>query len=137
MVKGNRTPTAAGQAIDLVFQVKSGGRACGAGMIGLAQERLTNLTNAHGQPLPDTGWMPPSASPTFYLLYGQISDQHWQTNDPQTWNAVAVNGALATATQELRIVWTDPCSLTHEHLLGSRTIVHRKVSNSAWQIEVN
>lgn len=122
--------------IQLEFQVLSEGHDCGPHISGTAQERLTNQTYL-GEKLLDTIWMPPSASPTFFLQDGIINDMHHHGLSEVEWNNLEKGALISFATHELRIAWNDPCHiLPHlDQTLGSVDIVHRKVSATTWKVE--
>ena len=121
-----------GNSLELVYWVQRGNQDCGTYISGMAQERLTNrFLTGYGQ-LPSTSWIPQYPSPTFRLGGGRIWDEH--SADTTYWNIVPTPGIISSAIQELRIAWDDPWSNHYYQNLGSKQIVHRKVSSTNWQV---
>jgi len=81
--------------------------------------------------------LPPAE--TFKLADGYVIDKHLHAALTEVqWNNLANDGIIAEATQELRIVWSDPCGFVHfDQVLQSVHIVHRKKSATTWQVETN
>jgi hypothetical protein len=122
--------------VELSYEVRRGTHDCTL-IAGLAQEKITNRVFM-GIPFPDGDWVPAAPSPTFGLGDGYISDTHWLALTDAQWNATAVNGVIESATQQLRIVWSDPCGNLHtDQVLNNVGLVHRKVSNTQWKVETN
>ncbi len=116
--------------VQIEYQVRSGSHNCGLSLSGTAQERLSNRVFLGRQIPGDSGWIPAAYSETFHLDSGEILDTHWASSlSDAEWNSVQDGGVIESATQELRIIWTDPNShLYTDQTLGSVNIVHRKVS---------
>lgn len=137
IVQGNNTPVGNGQAVLLVYRVESGGNACGPYLAGTAQERLTNRM-VLGVAKPDADWAPAAAAPTFRLFQGQILDEHAEELPDTVWNSLAVGDVIRSATQELRIVWSDSWgNLYYDQTVGTVEVIHRKTSNIEWRVEAS
>lgn len=133
-VPGANDPAHIDSEITLYYQVRTGNHECWF-PAGTAQERLTNRVFM-GIPQFDTDWVPITASPTFYLQEGVIFDTHWAGTTEAQWNSLNNNDEIQSATQELRIVWSDMCWQPHfDQELNSVNLVHRKVSATQWQVE--
>jgi len=119
------------------FRVETDNRPCGPFLdaAGLAQEKLTNrvqLSPPFQNPTPpDFGWYPsPTPVWTFRLLGNEIIDRHWNGGPVQRWEQIPLGATFLSATQLLRIKYTDPCGNEQEIALGS--VAHsRKQSHCA------
>lgn len=122
-----------GNSIEVVYWVKSGTQDCGPYITGLAQEKLTNrFLTGFGVLPPWNHFYPLAPGPTFRLYGGRIWDEHSATTT--YWNVVPTPGLIESAIQELKIVWSDPTGQLYDQPLGNQQIIHRKVSQSQWQV---
>jgi hypothetical protein len=133
---GADDPVGQEEMTTLYYQVRRGNLGCWF-PAGTAQEKLTNR-QFMGFPQLDTDWVPVTASSTFRLDQGIILDTHWAGMTEEQWNATNNNDVMQSATQSLRIVWSDMCWQAHfDQVLNDVDLVHRKMSATHWQVEAN
>lgn len=131
---GADVATARDTMVTLGYEVRCGTHTCPL-IGGTAQEKFTNRMFL-GMPQIDIDWRPPSPSPTFRLSEGFIEDKHWIELTDVQWNGLANGDVIQTATQSLRIKWTDPCGIEHlDQVLGDVNLTQRKVSATEWKVE--
>ena len=121
------------------FRVDGASGACGPflGMASLAQEKLTDrvfIVPPFQFPwLPDTGWIPPSFTPEFQLSGNEIIDHHTGSGTQQEWDSIPVGAEFLSATQLLRLKYTDPCGTVQVIPLGSISHSRVKINANEWQ----
>ena len=133
-------PSPRDSQIEINYVVRRGTHDC-AGIVGTVREKLTNRMYM-SLPQPSIDWWPPAPTESFYLSDGLIYDTHSLDVNDAEWNSLNVNDPIESATQELQIVWSDPCrrvngGLHFDQTLGTVDIVHRKTSATEWQVETN
>lgn len=133
-VSGFYTPVPINSSITLVYHPKAGSNLCGPVVAGTAQELLTDRKEL-GVKKDDWGWYSLAASDMFRLSGGKIYDEHVRWAAPAIWDATPIGTVLASATQHLRIMYSDFDGNLYEMDLGSIRIRHVKVSATQWQIE--
>ena len=104
-------------------------------VVGVAQELITNKV-AYGVPRPDdTSWTPqtPPAA-VFYAQQGMIYDWKSVPGDSNfiNWPDQSV---FFTRTQNLRMVFTDPCGNQRIYSLGAASLANFKIDFSTWQVQ--
>jgi len=83
----------------------------------------------------DPGWSPTSAVPEFQLQGNTIHDvKGVPFSTFAAWDARPV-GRFYMRTQDIRLVWTDPCGTQHIKNVGSFVLFNAKVSNTEWEIQ--
>ena len=137
--QGDNVEKQVGQYNPTIFVIKCGDLDA-AGLVGLAQERITNFSVV-GDPkskTPDGGWTPAQKDRRFQLVTGDskiIDLKAWPVNHP-LWNTYAVGQVFATGTQSLRLLIPDPCNGANNTIcpLGSYPISFKKVSATTYVI---
>jgi hypothetical protein len=135
VVSGLNTPVSNNASVQIVFQVKSGGNNVGAYISGTAQERITDITFL-GVAQPDGNWTPPVPAQEFFMAQGKIYDTKNASLAPGDWANLQVGEVFWTGTQHMRIVWADCLGQIFQQPLGSIKLQRRKVSATAWQMEL-
>jgi hypothetical protein len=122
-----------GEDIDVIFAITCKDEdVCDA--IGLAQERISNVRDYKGRIIPfEYVWGPLSPHPRFYLSGNAIVDIKGYTPKPLWFDLPLVT--FETATQELRLVITDPCGNQTAYPLGTFTVKWVKDSKTTYRLE--
>ncbi len=114
------------------FVPTSGGKDCGPYIQGLAQEWIHDIQQ-YGKKAGDGVWTPTSSDPLFFMGNGVIQDTKGSGWDPilqgWPWGEVYWIG-----TQDLRIVFTDPCGNQVIQPLGWIRYTRVKMNAGVWQL---
>jgi hypothetical protein len=131
---GLNTPTPHGPSdrLHMQFVITCGGEDAGWYVPGSVYENITNKVFL-GVPQQNLGWTG-SQDGVFYKE-GNVIHDFKGTDIPNYWDSINVGSVFYTFTQEMKIVYIDPCGVEVTVHLGSVNLKRKKVSNGEWQIE--
>lgn len=135
ITKGLNSPVAINSGVTVIFQLQSNGQDVGPYCTGYAQELVTNKVQ-FGVPYPsDTEWTPPVSQPSnlFYENEGKIFDYKVTNSTPPYVNWL-FGTVFYTCTQNIRMLFTDPCGNQRIYSCGSVNLARQKIDVNTWQI---
>jgi hypothetical protein len=129
--------------VEIDFTIRCCGQDAGALFAGYAQEFLRNkhvLWPTDQPQLDDPDWSPTSGQDnTNFNRQGNVivdmKGMSYLGTDLAWWSSIPVGTTFYSCTQDLRLMWSDPCGNTRYMVLGSVLIRRVKVGDMQWEIQ--